>query len=155
MMSDIRRVIQSDIPELKVVLDSSGLFPSDLLDDMISDYLNNKESHDIWFTATERDTPVAIGYCAPEKLTDGTFNLYAIAVKKDCQGLGVGKRMMNYLESKLTQEGARILLVETSGKSDYALTRKFYLQCDYVKQAVIPEFYEKDDDKVIFWKKLN
>jgi len=150
----IRNVEQEDVPELKSVLDSSELFPSYLLDDMIDDYLNNPSSADIWFTATAREKPISIAYCAPEKFTEGTYNLYAIAVRKDYQGMGIGKQMMEYIENLLREKSHRILLVETSGKPNFALTRQFYHKCNYVKQAVIPEFYEKGDDKVVFWKKL-
>jgi len=151
----IRKVKKADIPELKKVLDSSELFPSYLLDDMISDYLNNDSSTDFWFTTIENGNPISIGYCAPEKLTKGTYNLYAIAVSKNQQGNGVGKQMMQYIESQLRDIGHRILIVETSGKPEFELTREFYIKCQYTKQAVIPEFYEKGDDKVVFWKKLN
>jgi len=155
MPTEIRKIQESDIPELKKVLDSSELFPSEMLDDMISDYLNNESSADIWFTTTVNGTPISIAYCAPERMTEGTYNLYAIAVRKDFQGKGIGKKMMEYLENLLVQNGNRVLIVETSGKSEFALTREFYIKCNYVKQAVIPEFYEEGDDKVVFWKKLS
>lgn len=154
MSGQIRKVEKADIPELKKVLDSSELFPSYLLDAMISDYLNNKSSADIWFTTIDQGKPISIGYCAPERLTEGTYNLYAIAVRKKNQGKGIGKRMMKYVENLLREKGGRILIVETSGKPDFELTREFYYKCSYIKQAVIPEFYDKNDDKVVFWKKL-
>jgi ribosomal protein S18 acetylase RimI-like enzyme len=154
MNREIRKVRKADIPELKKVLDSSELFPSYLLDDMINDYLNNESSTDFWFTTIENEKPVSIGYCAPERLTEGTYNLYAIAVNKSLQGNGIGKQMMEYIESHLRNSGNRILIVETSGKPEFELTREFYIKCQYIKQAVIPEFYEKGDDKVVFWKKL-
>ena len=154
MIGQIRKVEKTDIPDLKKVLDSSELFPSYLLDDMISDYLNNEKSTDIWFTTIDQGKPISIGYCAPERLTEGTYNLYAIAVHKNQQGNGIGKSMMQYLENELRKSGNRILIVETSGKPEFELTREFYIKCDYIKQAVIPEFYEEGDDKVVFWKKL-
>ena len=150
----IRKVKKEDIPALKAVLDSSELFPSTLLDDMISDYLTNEATTDIWFTTVCQGSPVSIGYCAPETLTDGTYNLYAIAVRKDYQGKGLGKKMMAYIEHLLREQGQRLLIVETSGTADFALTREFYIKCDYIQQAVIPEFYAEGDDKVVFWKKL-
>lgn len=155
MNTGIREVSRKDIDGLKTVLDSSELFPSELLDDMITDYLDNPSSKDIWFTYIEEETPVSIAYCAPERLTEGTYNLYAIAVRKDYQGNGIGKQMMLYIEDLLRKKGNRILLVETSGASGFELTREFYKKCNYTKEAIIREFYAERDDKVIFWKKLS
>lgn len=154
MNREIRKVEKQDVFDLKKVLDSSELFPSELLDDMIKDYFENKLSEDIWFTTIENNKPISIGYCAPERLTKGTYNLYAIAVTKELQGTGVGKAMIQYLENLLEKNGNRILIVETSGTSDFALTREFYVKCNFTEQARIPEFYDKDDDKVVFWKKI-
>ncbi len=154
-MREIRKVIKSDLPSLKEVLDSIELFPSEMLEEMIADYLVNPQSGELWFTAIENEQPISIGYCAPEKLTEGTFNLYAIGVRSDHQGKGIGGQMMTYLENQLIERGQRILIVETSGKDDFQLTRKFYETLNYTKEAVIRDFWEEGDDKVIYWKKLN
>ena len=150
----IRPVEKRDLPALKAVLTSSELFPAELLDDMITDYLNNQESADIWFTTVAEGRPISIAYCAPEQMTSGTFNLYAIAVHKQYQGQGIGKQMMQYIEDLLREAGHRILLVETSGLADYALTREFYHKCQYTQEATIRDFYEAGEDKIVFWKKL-
>jgi len=154
MKSEIRKVKASDIPQLKSVLDSSELFPSHMLDDMINDYLHNIKSTDLWFTTVIGEKPISLAYCAPEKMTVGTYNLLAIAVSKDFQGQGIGKLMMEYIEHLLARKENRILIVETSGKPEFELTRKFYEKCHYTQQAIIPEFYNRGDDKIIFWKKL-
>lgn len=151
----IRKATPQDLPALKSILDSSGLFPSEMLDDMISDFFTNDKSSDFWFTTVEDRTPVSIGYCAPEQMTEGTFNLYAIAVDKEHQGKGIGSDMMRYIENRLRENNERILLVETSGTADFELTRKFYHKIGYKEQAVIPEYYAEGDDKVVFWKKLS
>ena len=155
MASTIRQVKREDVAYLKKVLDSIELFPSEMLDDMISDFFSSPQTEDIWLTATENNIPIAIGYCAPEQLTKGTFNLYAIGVKADIQGKGIGRKMMHYLEEYLQQQGHRILIVETSGTDDFRLTRKFYEDLGYEKEATIRDFWNEGDDKVIFWKKLN
>ena len=151
----IRNIIKEDINGLKDVLNSIELFPSEILDEMVADYFNNPESEDIWFTKIENNEPISIGYCAPEKLTNGTFNLYAIGVKSDIQGKGIGSEMMSFIENKLKQKGKRILIVDTSGTDTFKLTRKFYENLGYKKEAVIRDFWDNGDDKIIYWKKLN
>jgi ribosomal protein S18 acetylase RimI-like enzyme len=156
MSINIRKIVREDIADLKAVLDSIELFPSEMLEDMISDYFENKDSEDIWFTASGDDRkPISIAYCAPEKLTEGTYNLYAIGVKKSIQGKGVGAKMMQYIEELLRNQGHRILIVETSGTAEMNLTRQFYEQLQYTKEAVIRDFWSEGDDKVVYWKKLN
>jgi ribosomal protein S18 acetylase RimI-like enzyme len=154
-MIKTREIIQSDVDALKAVLDTIELFPAEMLEGMITDYFNNPESEDIWFTATEGDQPIAIGYCAPEMLTVGTFNLYAIGVRADIQGKGIGRQMMAFIENKLKGLGHRLLIVDTSGTDDFRKTRKFYEDLQYTKEAVIRDFWDEGDDKVTYWKKLS
>ncbi len=151
--SCIRPITPEDLPALKAVIDRNELFPSDMLDEMISDYFNNKDSRDYWFTYDD-GKPVAIAYCAPEKMTEGTWNLYLIAVHPDRQGLGYGKSMLHHIEQRLAGCGERILLVETSSLESFERTQKFYLKCGYQKEAQIREFYQAGEDKIIFLKSL-
>lgn len=155
MKQEIRKVNKQDLPALKTVIDSSELFPSEMLEEMMSDYFNNPSSQSIWLTTVVDNQPVAVAYCAPEYMTEGTYNLYLIAVHAKYQGQGIGGKIMGYLEDMLRQQGHRILLVETSGNAEFELTRKFYLQHQYNQEAVIREFYQAGEDKVVFWKKLN
>lgn len=148
-------VKKDDLPYLKQVLNTIELFPVEMLDDMIYDYLNNPESDELWFTETLNDTPISIGYCAPEKMTNGTYNLYAIGIKSDMQGGGTGKRMMTFIENHLKEIGVRILIVDTSGTEDFEASRKFYESLSYQKEAVIRDFWDEGDDKVTYWKKLS
>lgn len=154
MTQSIRKVHKGDIPTLKTVIDSSELFPSALLDEMISDYFSNEASTDIWVTYEQDNVPVAIAYCAPERMTEGTYNLYLIAAHKDYQGKGIGAEMMEYIEQLLREQGQRILLVETSGLPEFERTRAFYDKCNYTREAVIRDFYQAGEDKVVFWKQL-
>lgn len=149
----IRPVKHDDLPALKAVIDANELFPSAMLDEMALDYFNNENSNEYWFTY-DNDKPVAIGYCAPEKMTEGTWNLYLIAVHPNYQGLGYGTSMLDYIEQKLAKRGARIILVETSGLESFERTRKFYQKCGYSKEAQIREFYQAGEDKIIFRKSL-
>lgn len=153
-MPDIRKIEINDLEHLKSVIDSNGLFPSDLLDEMTNDYFSNEKTTDIWLTKEIDSIPAAVVYCAPERMTEGTFNLYLIAISKNLQGKGIGSEMMAYIENFLRENGNRILLVETSSLPEYELTRKFYDELGYKREAVIREFYQEGEDKVVFWKKL-
>ena len=153
-MSEIRNISKQDLEALKKVIDSSELFPSEMLDEMIAEYLSGSAAEEIWLTKEHDGVPITIVYCAPEKMTEGTSNLYLIAVQKEYQGKGIGAEMMTYVENLLRKKGHRILLVETSGLPEFELTRKFYDQLGYHREAVIREFYSEGEDKLIFWKKL-
>jgi ribosomal protein S18 acetylase RimI-like enzyme len=154
MIEKIKAVTKSDIDGLKKVVDSSELFPSEYLDEMISDYFNNPETQDIWFTYIDNDQQVAIGYCVPEKLTDGTYNLLAIGVSQDAQRTGIASQMMNYIEQLLKQKDGRILIVETSSDDAQIGARNFYKKIGYTQAAVIKDFWKDGEDKIVFWKKL-
>lgn len=155
MADSIRKITQKDIAGLKEVLDSTGLFPSAYLVDMISDYLNNPKTQDIWFTKIIDNKNVGLGYCAPEKLTEGTYNLYVIAVRKELQGQGIGQQMMAYIEKLLKEKSKKLLIVETSSDDQFTPTRQFYEKIGYQHEATIRDFWKDGDDKIIYWKKLN
>ena len=151
----VRKAEKRDINQLKAIVDSSGLFPSEYLEEMMSDYLENEATQDIWFTKEQDNKVVAVGYCEPEKFTEGTYNLLAIGVLKELQGQGIGREMMTYIEQVLKEQSVRVLIVETSSADAFELTRKFYQDLGYHHEATIREFWAEGDDKVIFWKKLN
>lgn len=153
-MRDIREIEPKDLKRLKEVIDSTGLFPSSLLDDMTIDFFTNQDTSEIWLTKEVDNIPVAVVYCAPERMTEGTFNLYLIAIDQKFQGKGIGSEMMAYIENLLREKGIRILIVETSSLPEFELTRKFYDNLGYTREAVIREFYQEGEDKVVFWKKL-
>jgi ribosomal protein S18 acetylase RimI-like enzyme len=150
----IRNLVKQDLPALKEVIDSTGLFPSEMIEDMTADFLSNPESVDVWLTKEVGGVPIAIAYYAPERLTEGTYNLYLIAVRKEDQGKGMGAELMKYVEAKLQQEGHRVLLVETSSLPEFEATRNFYAKLNYTKEATIRDFYKEGEHKIIFWKKL-
>ncbi|MEM9835405.1 MAG: N-acetyltransferase [Bacteroidota bacterium] len=154
MPTTIRPIVKEDMDALKNVLGTIELFPPEMLDNMTADYFNQPDSQDIWFAAVQENKPVALAFCAPEKLTEGTFNLYAIGVERAQQSKGIGQQMMHYLEERLRNEGQRILIVETSGTADFGSTRNFYEKLGYTKEATIRDFWAEGDDKVIYWKKL-
>jgi ribosomal protein S18 acetylase RimI-like enzyme len=151
--TNIRAITPNDLPDLKVVIEANDLFPSDMLDEMISGYFNNESESEFWFTC-EDSKPVAIAYCALERMTEGTWNLYLIAVHPDHQKQRIGTSILQYIEQMLAARGERILLVETSSLETFESTREFYRKCGYDEEARIREFYQAGEDKIVFRKSL-
>jgi ribosomal protein S18 acetylase RimI-like enzyme len=149
----IRPITRDDLRSLKAVIDATGLFPAEMLDEMTASYFDGGSPGEMWLTVDE-DGPVAVAYCAPERMTQGTWNLLLIAVHPARQGQGVGARLTRHVESSLAAVGGRVLLVETSSLPEFERTCAFYRRLGYVEEARIREFYRAGEDKVIFRKAL-
>jgi len=150
----IRPTMPDDSAALMAVLDASGLFPPGELEEMrnmLADYFAGNLGVDhFWITDDDGHGPVGVAYYAPERMTNGTWNLYLIAVHPDRQGKGRGAALLRYVEQTLRERSERLLLIETSGLPSFASTRAFYRKCGYDEEARIRDFYKAGDDKVIF-----
>lgn len=150
----VRAIAREDMSGLKDVIDANELFPSEMLDEMVAGYFDDSKSDEIWLTDEDEGGVVAIAYCAPERMTEGTWNLYLIAVHPRCQGEGRGRAVVGYVEKLLAERGERLLLVETSGLPEFEDARAFYRRCGYEEEARIREFYQAGEDKIVFRKLL-
>jgi ribosomal protein S18 acetylase RimI-like enzyme len=95
-----------------------------------------------------------MAYIAPERMTEGTWNLLLIAIHPDHQKKGHGKALLQHVEHMLVQQGERVLLVETMGTDDFEHVRAFYRNSGFDEEGRIREFYAAGMDKVIFRKAL-
>jgi ribosomal protein S18 acetylase RimI-like enzyme len=86
--------------------------------------------------------------------TLGTYDLYWIAVHPEHQGEGGGSRLLDEVERRLRDREARLLVVETSSRTDYESTRRFYESREYREFARLSDFYAFGDDRVIYAKRL-
>ena len=97
-----------------------------------------------------------LGYACtgPTPATEGTFDLYWLAVDPAAQGKGIGTTLVRAVERELRDRGARMLLVETSSRPDYSNTRAFYARCGYTEAARIKDFYAPADDRIMLTTRL-
>ncbi len=149
----IRRTIASDLTAIAAIAEETGLFPADALGGMIAGFLDGS-APDIWLTAECDGEALGFGFCEPERFTNGTWNLLAIATSPAQQSRGIGAALLRHLEDLLRREGQRILIVETIGTQEYARTQRFYLANGYVEEARIRGFWDVGADKLTFWKQL-
>ncbi len=109
-------------------------------------------SPDYTALGAEADGRLAGWICwGPTPCTLGTFDLYWMAVDPALQGAGVGTALVREMEQRLAG-AARLVVVETAGRPDYAPTRAFYEARGYRRAAVIPDFYAPGDDQVVYLK---
>ncbi len=149
-----RQALAADKAAIIDVLVDTQLFPADMLGDMMEPFLKQHDSGDHWFVHEQGGHGVVgFGYLRPEPLTEGTWNLLAIAVRTEVQGKGIGRSMMAYVEGFLSSDS--VLIVETSGTDEFALTREFYSKCGYTREATIRDYWGRGDDKIVFWKRMS
>jgi GNAT superfamily N-acetyltransferase len=153
-----RSVERRDEPGLIAMLEATRLFPPHELDEvagMLAGHLDGSlDGQHRWAVALDEDRPVGAAYWAPERMTDGTWNLYMLAVHPERHGQGLGRALVSYVEEACRAEGVRLLLVETLGTPDFAPQRAFYAKCGYEEDARVREFYGAGLDKVILRKLL-
>ncbi len=153
----IRPTTPDDTEALLALAQATGLFEPSQIDElakMLNQHFSNEtDSPGIWLTDCDHE-PVGVAYVAPERMTDGTWNLYLIAIHPAYQKQGRGGALLQHVEALLAAQGERVLLVETSGTDDFAYVRKFYREHGYREEAKIRDFYIDGVDKIIFCKSL-
>ena len=149
----IRDLVRADLAHVAPILDATGLFPSDMLAEMAEPWLAGEAPHH-WLVACEGEAVLGFAYAEPERMTDGTVNLLAIAVDPARQNKGVGKALIAELARRLVAAGNRVLIVETSSLEGYTATQAFYRALGFTREACIRDFYQDGDDKIVFWKRL-
>lgn len=150
----MRDLSRDDFSALSAVLEGTGLFPSEMLPEMAQPYLDGTAEH-LWIVAAQDDAVIGFAYVEPERMTEGTHNLLAMAVLPERQGSGVGHALVREVERRLAAAGGRVLLVETSTLDQYTATRSFYERQDFEREATIRDFYAEGEGKVVFWKRLH
>lgn len=144
------------------ILKSSRLFRDDevdvaleLFDQSVEDDTGTLEQ-DYTFVGAYDGSGELTGFACygPTPDADRTYDLYWIAVDQAAQNAGSGTTLLEEVERRLQERGARMVVVETSSRPDYEGTRNFYLRRGYKEAARIKDFYGPSDGRVIFTKRL-
>jgi ribosomal protein S18 acetylase RimI-like enzyme len=125
-------------------------------EELIDSFLTSSQESGYHILVAETDGKVMGYICYGETpLTEGTWDIYWIAVDRTLQGKGIGGALMRETENKIRELKGRLAIIETSSKPDYNKTRRFHSSQGYSEIAVIPDFYTVGDGKVIMIKRLN
>lgn len=147
-----------DAAVVRDIVASSGFFHEHevaVAVELVEERLQRGPASGYHFLFAEREGR-ALGYACYGEIacTRGSYDLYWIAVRQDRRGQGVGGRLLRASEERIAAAGGRAVWVETSGRLQYRPTRDFYLRCGYAQEALMRDFYDDGDDKVLYVKRL-
>ena len=154
----IRKLDKEDRSVLKKILEDTNHFNGEEINvamELIDLYLRDENQKDYIIYVYE-DSGNTAGYiCYGRRpLTDGTYDLYWIAVDPNIHGKGIGSKLIWHMESDVKQLKGYLILIETSGKAEYEGERRFYEKNGYGVQTIIKDFYRKGDDLFVYRKYL-
>jgi len=141
--------------KLLSTIQASGQFDADGLEHFrqtLEEHLEDPGAA-LWLTAFDGD-PVGVAYCISEPVSVGTWNMLMLWVEDGLEEKGVGLALVSRIERELLEMGARLLVVETSGTGDFDFARSFYEQSGFQLEATIRDFFDIDDDKMIYTKQI-
>ena len=152
-LPDIAKSTQADVPALSEVAEAAGLFPGEMLPEMIAPFLAGVPGG-FWLSCHLDGTAVGLSYTVPEEMADGCWNMLALAVRPDLHGRGLGRALVAATEQELAEQGARLVIVDTSSGDGFAGARAFYEALGYEAEARIRDFWAAGDHKITFRKML-
>jgi ribosomal protein S18 acetylase RimI-like enzyme len=154
----IRPTKPDDTPHLLRLTEGTGVFkPHEIeaLNEVLSDYHASTQAQGhVAVTFEQAGHILGYAYYAPAAMTDRTWYLYWIAVKRDIHAKGIGGKLLRHAEEDILARKGRVLFIETSSLPHYELTRKFYVKHGYEQAAVLRDYYSDGDDMVVFRKKF-
>jgi ribosomal protein S18 acetylase RimI-like enzyme len=152
----IRQLQPEDRSPLQVILKETGVFSQAEVDvalELIDVVLNHPQQKDYVIYTGINNNHVVGYYCiGPTPMTDGTYDLYWIAVNPESHNKGYGKQLISHAEELIRKQGGRLMVAETSSRPDYESTRKFYQKTRYTEVARIKDYYKAGDDLVVYGK---
>jgi ribosomal protein S18 acetylase RimI-like enzyme len=124
-------------------------------EELIDSYLEDPAGSGYHILIGEVDSTVAGYICyGPTPLTEGTWDIYWVAVAPEKQDRGIGSVLMESAEKEILKAKGRLAIIETSFMPAYEKTRHFHISHGYEIVAHIPDFYAPGDDKLILQKRL-
>ncbi|NJL73441.1 MAG: GNAT family N-acetyltransferase, partial [Candidatus Competibacteraceae bacterium] len=143
----VRPLVEDDKARILDLLRRTGFFTDDevaVAEELIDAWLYKPEQKDYRVYATGRPgEPEGYVCFGPTPATEGTYDLYWIAVDPRLQGRGIGRRLLAFTEEEVRSEGGKLIIIETSSTERYGSTQNFYLKAGYAVEARIKDFYRR------------
>jgi len=154
----IRAMTKEDKSAIMQILRHTPEFkPAEVVvaEEVIDAYLADPHGSGYITLVAELDSAI-IGYICfgPTPLTDGTWDIYWMAVDPNRRRQGIGSVLMEAAIENIRGVGGRLAVIETSSTPAYESTRRFHTKHGFETMARIPDFYTIGDDMLIMRKQM-
>jgi ribosomal protein S18 acetylase RimI-like enzyme len=143
-----------DAEDVRRIVESSGFFSPEevrVAVELVEERLNKGLVSGYHFLFAELNgVPVGYSCFGPIACTKASFDLYWIAVHNDLRGLGIGRELLSRSLRVMESLGGVGVYIETSSRAPYEPTRAFYRDNGFEEAAVVNDFYDRGDHKIIF-----
>ncbi len=148
----------SDLGIILQIVQSSGFFSAEeigLACELATDRLEQGQQSSYQFLFV-LDSDLVVGYTCYGLIpaTANSYDLYWIAVSENVRRHGLGKKLLYKTEELILIAGGSRIYADTSSRSQYIPTQRFYEKCGYISEAFLKDFYSSGDSKIIYSKVL-
>jgi ribosomal protein S18 acetylase RimI-like enzyme len=152
------RLRPTDRDAVRTIVAETEMFDreeTDVAVELVDAFLERGTASGYRFLIAERRGKFCGYVCyGPVPGADRRFEVYWIAVAKDGQGSGLGRRLMTETEKRIRRAGGCRVYAETASRRQYLPTRRFYLAVGYRKLGSLPHYYRQGDGKITYMKDL-
>ena len=153
----LRVMVHGDKNAIMAILTSTPEFkPAEIVvaEEVIGYFLDQgiASGYRVWVAVEGADKVIGYVCFGQTPLTEGTWDIYWIAVAGTWRGRGVGSLLLQHAEGEIIDGGGLMILVETSSKPEYQQAIMFYGSMGYLPVSVITDFYAPGDSKITFQK---
>lgn len=156
----IRALKASECEEVVEVVEANGNFSADevaIAKELIDICIERPDQRDYFIFVYEDEEQKRIAgflIVGPTPATEGTYDMYWIAVHPDFYGKGVAQALDEKAVEFAKERGGYLIIAETSSQDSYERTRAFYEKQGYQKLSVIADYYKPGDDLIVFGKRV-
>ncbi|MCB8964888.1 MAG: GNAT family N-acetyltransferase [Bacteroidales bacterium] len=145
-----------DVEVVRDIVSSTGFFNDyeiPVAVELVQERLDKGVASEYFFVfADYLGQTVAYACFGPIACTRNSYDLYWIATHHSFRGQGIGTVVLAEVEREIAKLGGRGIYIETSSKPLYLPTQQFYHKSGYVVEAVLKDFYDSNDHKMVFTK---
>lgn len=153
-------ITTADPRAIRDITESTGFFYPDEVDITVGIALERLDKgllsrYQFLFADTAEGRTIGYACFGLIPCTRRSFDIYWLAVHKEFQATGIGKKLITAVEESILALGGKTIYLDTASRPLYEPTRQFYLRRNYIAEAQLKDFYDYGDDKIIFAKRFH